>query len=1002
MKYTRVLTTLMLSASTVAFASATMAQDSDEGGDVVIATGIRQSLENAIDEKREADSLIEVILAEDIGKLPDQNLAEVLENITGIQITRTAGVGTNVQIRGTDDNRTEINGVSTVGAGTGRGGISFEDVSASIIAGVEVIKSPEAGTIEGSVGGTINLRTIRPLDLDKPLISARIQGENSDLSNTTSPRFSGALGHKWENASGQEIGVVLSGSYTEQEATSFRPRVDRDNAVESITQQDATFRTAAQDFPFLGIQFLNQELENFEFENINIAGSIEAKPTNNLKLYLDAVFNDQERTQDSFRIQGSGVSSVIEVNTPTGFEEIDLGSLGGQDLGSIQTAVTGTIQPFFDATNPEVDLDDPNLRFSSDTGARVTTSEIYRLGGEWEKDGLTARAEYANTFSDTSSPNLSTTLNFINPNPNVPSLADLDGPNDNSVPFIFDLTGGSLTFGVDFASPFAPTVEDLLNPNNVNLDAVSVGNDMVENREEAFRLDFSYDLAEKVPFVSSVDAGYRFNETSSTFDDIGSNFSTGSNANSPNGSLFADLLVPGPDNFDEADGRDLAFRNFLLIDPNAAFNDPEGTLATLIDALNSTPGGQAGLAEGDPLLEGPTSSTSAFFDITEETHALYAQANFEYGIFSGNAGFRWLDTDVSSLGNSDVGGVISQVVTNGGYTEFLPRVNLAVRPIDDVLLRASWTEDILRPDFTDLNTSVNFPTGPNNPVSIGNPALSPETVTSFDVSADWYFAESSLFSIGFFFKDRSDLFVTTIEEAFEDPTTGFRDITDPCEGGGIFNPIPDRNVLSDTIGNGLCVPIQTTVNDTASTEQIGVEVAFQYDLSSWEDRLGSFDWASGFGIIANYTWQDFTGGQITDDPSGRGEDIFFAANGVTGLEQVRGLLDFSENAYNLTGYYEKFGLSARARWTWRDSFRTLDTAAGASLNSTLGFPTVTAARGQLNASINYDITEQITIGVEGVNLTTSDIDQFCVNDNALFCFQGLPDRRITFGASFTY
>ena len=179
-------------------------------------------------------------------------------------------------------------------------------------------------------------------------------------------------------------------------------------------------------------------------------------------------------------------------------------------------------------------------------------------------------------------------------------------------------------------------------------------------------------------------------------------------------------------------------------------------------------------------------------------------------------------------------------------------------------------------------------------------------------------------------------------------------------------------------------------------------MAFQYDLSSWEDRLGSFDWASGFGIIANYTWQDFTGGQITDDPSGRGEDIFFAANGVTGLEQVRGLLDFSENAYNLTGYYEKFGLSARARWTWRDSFRTLDTAAGASLNSTLGFPTVTAARGQLNASINYDITEQITIGVEGVNLTTSDIDQFCVNDNALFCFQGLPDRRITFGASFTY
>ena len=196
-------------------------------GDEVIVTGIRQSLENALIEKREADSLIEVILAEDIGKLPDQNLAEVLENITGVQITRTSGVGTNVQIRGTDDNRTEINGVSTLGSGSGRTGIDFEDVNASIVAGVEVTKVPEAKTIEGSVGGTINLRTIRPLDLDGPLIAARIQGEDSSLSSEgISPRLSASLGNRWETGAG-EIGIVVSGSYIEQEAVSFRPRTDR-------------------------------------------------------------------------------------------------------------------------------------------------------------------------------------------------------------------------------------------------------------------------------------------------------------------------------------------------------------------------------------------------------------------------------------------------------------------------------------------------------------------------------------------------------------------------------------------------------------------------------------------------------------------------------------------------------------------------------------------------------------------------------------------------------
>ena len=79
MKYHRALTAVLLSTTTLAMANTTLAQDADP--DEVIAVGIRQSLENALIEKREADSLVEVILAEDIGKLPDQNLAEVLETL---------------------------------------------------------------------------------------------------------------------------------------------------------------------------------------------------------------------------------------------------------------------------------------------------------------------------------------------------------------------------------------------------------------------------------------------------------------------------------------------------------------------------------------------------------------------------------------------------------------------------------------------------------------------------------------------------------------------------------------------------------------------------------------------------------------------------------------------------------------------------------------------------------------------------------------------------------
>ncbi len=211
----------------------------------------------------------------------------MLENVTGVQITRQAGVGNAVQIRGTDANRTEINGVSTVGSGAGRSGISFEDLPAALIASVEVTKVPTAQTIEGSVGGTINLRTIRPLDLREPLIAARAQMENSDLAKSTLPRVSATIGNNWDTGIG-EIGIVLSGSYARQDVAAFKPRVDRDALVLPGSGP------SAEAFPFLRIQFLQQGLENYEYETYNGTAALEWKPNDDLKFYFDATLNNQK------------------------------------------------------------------------------------------------------------------------------------------------------------------------------------------------------------------------------------------------------------------------------------------------------------------------------------------------------------------------------------------------------------------------------------------------------------------------------------------------------------------------------------------------------------------------------------------------------------------------------------------------------------------------------------------------------------------------------------
>ena len=980
MKHRRAICTLMFAASTLIFTPVLFAQDSESGEseaiEEVVVRGIRGSLANAVEAKRNSDKLIEVVIAEDIGKLPDQNLAEVLEGITGVQITRTAGVGTGVQIRGTNANRIEINGVSTVGSGSGRSGIDFEDVNASIIAAVEVTKAPDAKTIEGSVGGTVNLKTIRPLELTETLGAIRVQGEDSSLSTESmQPRLSGAFGKNWSTDAG-DFGFVVSGSYTEQESVSFRPRTDRDNRTTPLVPSSVP--------EYLGIQFFVQEQENYDYETTNLATTLEWAPNDTLKFHFDAIINEQERSQDSYRLQASGVSAgaVRLYSVPTEFELVDF----GVGPGVFPAALQGTLEP-----NLAVDDDDPNLRFSSDTGSRVTDSQILAIGGEWQGDRLSASFELASTSSDTANPNLSTTLNFINPNCPLDATS-----NDNCVPFIYDLSGNSLAWGINFDSPFAPSVADLTNPANVVMDQVIVGRNTTNNEEDAFRLDFTYDLEWKG--ITTLDFGFRYNQSSSRFEDIEDRIGGFSQmVDSPNGLLFEELLVAGPGNYGRADGRDLFISNFLLVDPDRAFSDPDGTLAIL----------QAAVIAHDP--DSPdilnlTSDQNQFFDVGEETTALYAQANFEAGIFRGNFGLRYLETEIDSVafGPEDAGGNRSLQSTKGKYDFVLPRLNVVAEVSEDVLIRFGYGSDIRRPDFSDLNTAYTFDNQENTAVQLGNPGLEPEEVDSLDISVEWYFADAAVVSIGYFTKDRTNIFGSRFEGALLVPSTttpgGLARETDPaCPGGGIWNPTVIPNILGDPDTVGLCVDFTQPANDPSTTKVSGIEFAFQYDLVSFEDQLG---WASGFGFLFNYTTQDFSN-------KSEGEGTCTSGRGLQVLGDVCqrvGLLDFSEDAYNFTLYYEKYNLSARMRYTWREGFRTNDFGGGANTSgsSTFSFPVNTLDRSQLNASISYAINDNFDIAIEAVNLTEEPIYQHCVAETGPLCFVGYPDRRVIFGASYRF
>ena len=213
---------------------------------------------------------------------------------------------------------------------------------------------------------------------------------------------------------------------------------------------------------------------------------------------------------------------------------------------------------------------------------------------------------------------MSLTLNFINPN------SDRFGTRDeNGVPIVFDLRDG-ITFGIDTSSPFAPSTEDLLNPENYVFDnGGTYSANERENSEDTVRLDFNYDLEDSgVSFLNSVDFGYRYNDRNSVRDDISASAGGTSNFDdSLNGAAIAGLLAPIPDNFGDGTGSDLFISDLLHINPELAVN-PLETINTINAAIASTGVGQTPIST---VLE---SSELAFFDIDEVSHALYGQLNF--------------------------------------------------------------------------------------------------------------------------------------------------------------------------------------------------------------------------------------------------------------------------------------------------------------------------------------------------------------------------------------
>jgi len=265
------------------------AQDSatpaDPAESEVIVTGIRGSLQSAQGLKRNADQVVDSIVAEDIGKLPDVNVTEALQRVSGIQVGRDRGEGAGITIRGLSQVASTFNGRS---GGNGRG-VDLENIPAELIARVDVYKTPSADLVEGGIGGLINVVTRKPLDKSGFTLSGSARGRYSDLPDKIDPMFSALVSNSWNVGDG-EFGILVAGSFQQR---AFESHVVNVGAPVGQPGIGAGVASLSEQY---------QPVINADRRRIGIDAVIQYKPNPNLEFYVQGTYQDANQLQQQYGV----------------------------------------------------------------------------------------------------------------------------------------------------------------------------------------------------------------------------------------------------------------------------------------------------------------------------------------------------------------------------------------------------------------------------------------------------------------------------------------------------------------------------------------------------------------------------------------------------------------------------------------------------------------------------------------------------------------------------
>jgi iron complex outermembrane recepter protein len=674
----------------------------DEELEAVIVTGIRKSLEQATDIKRDSAQILDVITAEDVGKLPDNNVAEALQRVTGVQITRVFGEGQAVNVRGLQQVRVEVDGRTLLAFSArvsppendnlGRSS-GLDSVPASSFGRLEVFKSPLASQVEGGLGGTVNLVTPKPLDMSDDITSVRAQYTFSDESDEYEPTVSGTFSRKFLD---ERIGFLISGEYLER--TSKLQLFERNNWFSVLNGAPAVGGERV-----LVPRLLQYENTDIDRTRAGVNTALQFQVTPNFKITADGIYS---------RIESARTNQFIAFNMPTSTTAAIVRNAVVEDGFAVAGSATGRVRT--------------GNQFREDP----TANWMYGLNGVYENEsGLKISAD-----SYLSKGTLRQKIEVFT----------LDSP--NNIVGNYDFRGGvvpSINFTTLAGQPWDPALYANYSPQTSGLTPIRANFLPGNLRERSSRLDVSYALNEDW----QLHAGMRYTDLDADFQ----SFRSRATATAADLVPFLDISSPNflssisgafPRVFVSArPGQQYILERALANEPNIT-GDPAGSLRRN--------------EQRDFYLTEEVKSSYLMAD------AYFYPAGITTRV---NAGVRLSETKFSVDTFTTQGTTVGALRRDKNkYSDLLPSLTATFELTPDFLMRLSASKTLQRAGLQDLAPST-FVDATNRTSTSGNAKLTPPTSTNSDLSFEWYFAPSSLLSGAVFNKEVKNFIATNSTQA---------------------------------------------------------------------------------------------------------------------------------------------------------------------------------------------------------------------------------------------